>query len=277
MNFVRERIRHPVVVRRLLVRAAEAVVPSIRRITFTGDDLAGFSSLGPGDHMKVFFPDPVTGLLSTPVITPDGAVQRPADAVVIQRDFTPRAFRPAGTGGAELDVDFVLHGDAGPASAWASRAQPGDEVAIVGPRSSKLPPRGIERLVLVADETALPSASRWLRAMGGDVAVTAFFDVADEAVADYLEDDLRRLASAIEWLPRTDGTGLVEEELRSLGPLDERTFVSMAGEAGGLVPLRRYLRRELGLPADQVAVTGYWRRGVVNLDHHAPIDPTDPD
>lgn len=276
MQFIREKLRHPLVVRRLWVGAVHDVVPSIRRVTLTGEELAGFTSLGPGDHLKVFLPDPATGVLSTPIVTPDGALQRPDDAVVIQRDFTPREYRPAGNGRAELDVDFVLHGDAGPASAWASRAQVGDELAIGGPKGSKLPPPGIDRLILVADETALPSATRWIRLVGDDVAVTALLGVADATVEDYFEDDVAARAD-IEWLPRTDGPGLVEDALRSLGPIGERTYVAMVGEAGSLVPLRRYLRRELGLPADQVAATGYWRQGVVNLDHHAPIDPTDPD
>lgn len=53
------------------------------------------------------------------------------------------------------------------------------------------------------------------------------------------------------------------------------TFFFLAGEATSLIPLRRYLRRELGLPKEQVEVHGYWKRGVVALDHHAPLDPND--
>ena len=40
---------------------------------------------------------------------------------------------------------------------------------------------------------------------------------------------------------------------------------------------RRYLRHDLQLPAAQVAASGYWKRGITNLDHHAPLDPSDPD
>ena len=67
------------------------------------------------------------------------------------------------------------------------------------------------------------------------------------------------------------------DTLRALSPVDDATFVWAAGEASALVPLRRHLRRELNLPAEQVSVSGYWRAGVVAFDHHAPIDPTDPD
>lgn len=34
-------------------------------------------------------------------------------------------------------------------------------------------------------------------------------------------------------------------------------------------PIRRYLRRELGLPKQQVDVDGYWKKGTANLDHHS--------
>lgn len=80
-----------------------------------------------------------------------------------------------------------------------------------------------------------------------------------------------------EWLFREDGPGQLDEALRSLGRIDDDTFVFMAGEATTLAPLRRYLRRELDLPAEQVSASGYWKRGIVNLDHHAPLDPSDPD
>jgi NADPH-dependent ferric siderophore reductase len=58
---------------------------------------------------------------------------------------------------------------------------------------------------------------------------------------------------------------------------DAGTFVFAAGEASALVPLRRHLRTALGLAPEQVAISGYWRRGTAGFDHHAPIDPTDPD
>ncbi|MEZ5085664.1 MAG: SIP domain-containing protein [Tessaracoccus sp.] len=40
-------------------------------------------------------------------------------------------------------------------------------------------------------------------------------------------------------------------------------------EANAMKPIRRYLRRELGLPKQQVDVDGYWKKGTANLDHHS--------
>jgi NADPH-dependent ferric siderophore reductase len=65
--------------------------------------------------------------------------------------------------------------------------------------------------------------------------------------------------------------------LEHLSPIGEGTFVWAAGEASALVPVRRHLRRARGLAATQAQLSGYWRRGTVAFDHHAPIDPFDPD
>jgi NADPH-dependent ferric siderophore reductase len=275
MSFSREMIRHPLVVRRLAVTATRELVPSIVRVTLGGDELAGFAAEGPADHMKVFFPDPVSGELLLPEVDAQGLRRPDAAGAIISRDYTPVTFRPSTL---ELDVDFVIHGDDGPASAWAGRATPGDELGIGGPRGSRLVPSGIGRLVIVADETSLPATRRWLGLLPDGIPVTGLFDVADESLAGYFADDpgLQARLDA-EWLARGDGPGQLDEALRSLGPIDDDTFVFLAGEATTLAPLRRYLRRELGLPAEQVSANGYWKRGIVNFDHHAPVDPSDPD
>ena len=282
----REHVRHEMALRRLTVDRIEQITPSIVRVTLIGDALEGFSALGPTDHVKVFFPDPATGVLTMPELTGDG-VRRPTDGVIISRDYTPRQFRPAPFGAAELDIDFVLHApetphdgpvDAaagGPASAWAAGAHPGDELGVAGPRGSRLAPQDISDVVLIADETALPALTRWLDLLPEPAAVTALLDVADEEVEPYLSEEQKRRAS-IEWLYRADGPGQLLEAVRSLD-LDADAYVWAAGEASALVPVRRYLKHEVGLRADQLDVQGYWRRGVVNLDHHAPVDPSDPD
>ncbi|CAN5319387.1 siderophore-interacting protein [soil metagenome] len=249
--------------RRATVEAVRHVVPSIVRVTLAGPELTGFASVGPTDHVKLFFPDPATGELT------------------ISRDYTPLGVHMDADGGATLDLDFVLHGDdghsgeSGPASAWAAQASVGDELAVAGPRGSRLVPAGLEKLLVIADETALPSTRRWLGVVPVSTSITALFDVADESVSGYFEGRDERVDA--EWLFRTEGSGQLEESLRSLGPIDGGTFVFMAGEATTLIPLRRYLRHELGLPAAQVAASGYWKRGITNLDHHAPLDPSDPD
>lgn len=277
-RFARERVMHDLRRRSVRVVRSEPVAPGMQRVTLGGGDLAGFVSAGPADHVKVFLPDPATGVLTLP----DPAAGGMRAEGVIVRDYTPFAFRPDAAGGPELDIDFYLHGegdhDGGPASSWASRAEPGDELAIGGPRGSLLAPAGIDEAVIIADESALPAAARWLDALAGldrEVAVTGLFSVADVATASYLAG-YERPGRELQWFSGEDREARLAEALRAVRPA-EGTFFFLAGEATSLIPLRRHLRRELGLPKEQVDAHGYWKRGVVALDHHAPLDPSDPE
>lgn len=243
-------VRHEPVQRSLVVSNIAELSPGFRRITVNGNGLDGFVSVGATDHVKVFFGDD------------------------IRRDYTPRAFRSSTEDiPAELDIDFFLHGD-GAASRWASSVSRGDEVKISGPRGSHLPPSGATRFILCADESGLPALARWIEMLPGDSEIFGFVELGNPSDAAYLDPDHVHKARVI-WLEKSEGA--LERAIRGIGFIDDGTFVWMGGEATTLVPLRRYLRRELSLPLAQVKIDGYWKRGESGRDHHAPIDPSDPD
>lgn len=243
-------VRHEARVRNLTVAGIRELSPGFLRVTLRGEELDGFTSLGPADHIKLVL-----------------------DAEV-RRDYTPRAFRPAQDGaGAELDIDFFRHGD-GPASSWAEDAAEGSTITIAGPRGSHLLPTGADRFVLAADESALPALARWIEFLPEGTEILAFVELDNPSDAAYLEPAHVHAARVV-WLDKADSA--LERAIRNLGDPGEGTFTWIAGEATSLVPIRRYLRRELGRPATQVKIDGYWRRGEAGRDHHAPIDPADPD
>lgn len=274
-RFAREGGRNRFTARRATVLRVERVAPPIVRVTVSGPDFSDFTSAGPADHVRVYFPDAATGELVAP--TPAGpgeeGIVRP-DRASISRDFTP--LPRAVDGGIEVDLDFFVHPDPGPASAWAESARPGDELVILGPRGSRRAPQDLDALVLICDETSLPSASRWVRDVPAGTPVDLIAAVTGPG--DWVAPYLGALPGVRVHTVASDASGAtVLEALKSLGPTGEGTFVWAAGEASGLVPVRRHLRRTLGLPPAQAQVSGYWRRGVEAFDHHAPIDPFDPD
>ncbi|AXK46056.1 siderophore-interacting protein [Brachybacterium saurashtrense] len=265
----------PVLGRRLLhVVRVETITPAYRRIVFTAANLGTefpFRDFAPTDHVKLFFPDPRTGELVLPVVTDRGWEYPDGSGAPIFRDYTVRAVDPLRS---ELMIDFVLH-DHGTAGRWASRARPGDVLGQLGPRGHVLHPLDYPRYVVAGDETALPAVARFIEEAPAGSHMTAVIEVADAAeeqpldAADGLDLDLR-------WVHRDTApispahSSALETALRTvdISP-DEYIFVFVAGEATALTPIRRYLRRELGLPKEQVDVDGYWKRGVSNLDHHS--------
>lgn len=248
----RPAIRHDTRRRELTVLARTPLSERYVRFTLGGDALAGFASIGPDDHVKLFFPT-ATGQAS--------------------RHYTPADFRTAGESGRpELDIEFVLHGDSGPASAWALRAETGSTLELGGPRGSRLAPAGFADALLIADPTGLPALLRWVRTyrLRLPLRVVLFGDGAADltALLDGPERDAGRVAIVTE--------AELESTVRAT-PITADTFVWAAGDAAALLPVRRYLKHDLALPAANRSLHGYWRRGVADFDHHAPLDATDPD
>ncbi|MEK6297821.1 MAG: siderophore-interacting protein, partial [Paraburkholderia tropica] len=170
------RVRHPLKFRLLRVVRVEALSSALVRVTLTGD-LSDFVSASFDDHVKVFFPPEGASQPVLPSLGPDGivfpeGVERPA-----ARDYTPRRFDPVAN---ELDIEFALH-EAGPATAWAAQAQPGQYLGVGGPRGSMVIPTGFDWHLLIGDETALPAIQRRLSELPAGARVAVVAEVANRA------------------------------------------------------------------------------------------------
>lgn len=272
-RFQRERTMYRFTAREVSVKAVSRPVPTIARVTLAGPDLYDFESTGPGDHAKIFFPHPFTGALLAPTAVGPGedGIVRP-DGQTFGRDFTPLNVRDE-DGGRVFDLDFFLHDDPGPASAWAEKAAVGDKIVVVGPRGTQSIPTGITSLLCLVDPTALPATVRWINGLPETTEIEVIADVDYDAL-DWVEEYLRE-GTGREILVREPLGGLDQALLDS--EVTDETFVFAAGDANRLIPLRRVIRDELGLPRSQYQISGYWRRGEANFDHHGPIDPNDPE
>lgn len=249
------------------VRAVDDVHPHLRRITFAGGDLTTFDPGGPDAFLYVLLPPPGRDRLTIDqTFTWEGYQQMPEADRPVGSYYTLRSWRPEQ---AELDVLFVLHGDTGPASAWASRARPGDPVALWGPRTAWDPPVGTDRYVLVADETGLPAVAAILEALPHDSAVQVIAEVAEPAE----EHPMPRTGPgvAFTWLHR-DGaapgtTTLLADAVRALD-VSVTTYAWGGGESHAMTAARKHLRHSIGLRREQVTMVAYWR----HADHEPDLD-----
>ncbi len=235
------RHRHELKRRTLTVRQKTRLTPNMIRILFEGVDLAGFVSLAPDDHVKLFIP------------TDSGEPER--------RDYTPRLFDAAA---ATLAIDFAVH-DAGPATRWAIGAAPGDRLDIGGPRGSAVVAPGFSWWLLVGDETALPAIGRRIEELPAGVRVVSVVAIAESG-------DEQRFATAAEheahWvrrpLHRADDPAPLLVALRHIELPQGDGFVWIAAEASVARAVRDELVGRHGHPRAWTKAAGYWRKGVAD-------------
>lgn len=278
--------------------------PSLCRFTFGGTDVAKMRTCAPDQRIKVFFPD-VAGRppsLSRDTWLTDYQAMSPTKRPP-RRTYTIRALRSSNC---EVDIDFVLHGSTGPASRWALSAKTDDKLQIVAPDSEFdgdpggyewRPPPHLDRLLLLADETALPAVAGILEELActdhppmtevhlevptvGDCLALptwpslrlhwAVRQGSPCAPGDFLIDAARTtkvptgLRSPVATFPLADidvdQTILWETQST---PQDGSFYTWVAGEAGAVKTIRHLLLEERGLPRSATNLMGYWRQGQI--------------
>lgn len=246
---------------------------SFLRVTFGGESLAGFRSGGFDQSLSLFLPpagQEHTVLPSTEEDTWFGAWRAmPEEERPVMRSYTVREQRRTADGADEVDIDFVLHGDASPASFWAGRAVPGRRIMAIGPAVAENKsvrfqcPGDADAVWMYADETALPAAAAILERLPAGTPVRAWFEVPHE-------DDRLVLrgpdGADITWIVREgagpERTDRVLDVLRSAGEFGGAApYAWLAGEAGTIRAVRRHLVQERSVDRRRVRFTGYWRLG----------------
>lgn len=139
--------------------------PALTRFVFSGPEVGQMRTLAPDQRIKVLLPAPDGSPPNLPTLGDWHASLRALDKTKRppMRTYTIRELR-AEVG--EVEVDFVLHGESGPASAWATHARPGDRLQLVAPNAAFdgdpggyewRPPVAVRHVLLIGDETALPA------------------------------------------------------------------------------------------------------------------------
>ncbi|HVI52490.1 MAG TPA: siderophore-interacting protein [Candidatus Sulfotelmatobacter sp.] len=232
------RVRHELKHRHLTVRSVGHVTPRMIRVVLEGDDMQGFSSLSPDDHVKLFFPS-----------TAGGAEKR---------DYTPRRFdTDAGT----LTIDFAVHAG-GPAIRWARSAAPGHKLTVGGPKGSIIVPADYDWWLLIGDESALPAIGRRIEeaAAGTRIITLAAVTASEEEQNFQTSADLRTL-----WVHRSieaaSDPAFLLAALKTLELPPGDGFVWIAAEATVARALRDHMTGERRHPISDMKAAGYWVKG----------------
>ncbi len=241
----------------LTVKKAWHITPGMIRVTFAGPELEGLPEGHEGANCKVMLP--------TPGESRETFAERLANGPApIRRTYTVRHYRADEQ---EMDIDFVDHGDTGPASSWARRAKPGDYMGFAGPGPVKVKDFYADWYLVAADPSALPVAAATLEAMPRDAKGIAIFEITGPE--DRQEINAPEGVKMI-WLDHPTPSQHSDRQIKMIQDMtwpEGRVQTCIAGESGVIKALRTYLLQERKLPREDTYISGYWKIGLVEDEH----------
>jgi NADPH-dependent ferric siderophore reductase len=241
----------------LTVKEAWYLTPNMIRVTFSGPELADFPVGREGGNCKLMLPE----LDETRA---DFAARLADGPAPVRRTYTVRSFDKTAS---EMSIDFVAHGDNGPASRWASHAKAGDFLGFAGPSLPKVTHFEADWYLVAADPSAIPVAAVTLEAMPRDAEGVAIFEIT--SIED--KQDIDAPAGIdLHWIVHPDPhiqSVAAETLIRDLEWPTGRVQTCVAGESSVIRSLRTYLSRNKGVDRADLYISGYWKIGLVEDEH----------
>ncbi len=257
-------LTYPIKPKLLVFKRKQYITPHLIRVTFSGDDLIGFSDNHNGGHIKVFFPNQESGILQFPIRYED-RVEYPEHKPVA-RAYSVRKYHPETN---ELDIDFVAHGEGSPGSGWALAAKEGDTLGLIGPGGPQPLIQPAQWHILAGDLTAVPAISAILEEMPEDAKGAAFIEV---DTFDDVHDIKHPLGVSLNWVKREGEqaafTLLNAIKVSGEPEVDCSVSAFIAGENRSVINCRKYLADKFQLKKNSLYAIPYWKRGNSEEAYH---------
>ena len=229
--------------RELDVIRSAYVTPHMLRVTLGGENIATLPEDQASAYVKLIFP-------------------QPAEARPLMRTYTIRQQRKD-----EIDIDFMIHDEAGPASGWAQTTRPGDRILVGGPGARKLINPDADWFVLAGDMTALPAISGNIELLPENARGYAVIEVLDERD---IQDLPKPAGFDIHWVvnPKPDSSrSVILERLQQLPRLEGEPSVWIACEFSNMRQLRQEFKQERETPKSHLYISSYWKMGSSEDQH----------
>ncbi|MEJ5048908.1 siderophore-interacting protein [Chryseobacterium culicis] len=225
-----------------IVKNKQYLTPHLIRVIFEIDDKQAelLANVGSGSNNKIFIPTE-------------------EDSVSLVRTYTNRKIDLENR---ELIIDFVAHGDNGPASAWALKACTGDVLEVGMKESTRPLVPDADFYLLAGDATALPVICAIAEQFPSYVSAKILLEVSGK------EDELILCSAAdisVEWLhnPHPEKGSKLAETVKSVqfpsGVLKE--YVYIAAEYTTVHELRTYFKTTLDWDPHGMYICSYWKAG----------------
>lgn len=245
------------------VAEVRSLTPNLREVVFAGG-LDAFEPVGADQFLYLMVPRPGAEPIPadhTMAVQMEAAAADPDDAP-FGAYYTVRSWDADAR---RLTMWMVLHEHGAGVGAWAAGCEPGDRVAMWGPREGMGARADARSHLLVADESGVAAVAAIVDELPADARGHVIVETVD---ADHVVDLPIRPDLQVTWLFRgVDEPGTVNrllDAVRSLdldpGDVTDGLVAFGAAESRQVTAIRKHLRTELGMSAQDVYMTGYWRR-----------------
>jgi len=233
------------------------ISPNMIRVRLQSDSIRTFPDSAVGGHLKLIIPVPGQD---------EKAFSKFISSFGVRKRMRTYTVRHLHRNSSEIDIDFVAHGDDGPASAWAMSAKVGDFIGMSSPGAPKLKSARSGQYLVAVDLTAFPAAAAGIEALPADAKGDFYTEIPDEKDRQVINAPA---GINMHWIVNPDistsGQSLVRAiQSRELTG-DESVFV--AGEYQAVGNLRNYFRHDQAYPKDQLYISSYWKRGLIEPEH----------
>lgn len=244
------------------LKKREYLTPHYIRITLTGDDVHKFTAPTIGVNNKIYIPP--TGVKEVHYPSWDFEKESwslpPVEVRPAIRTYTHRGIDVEKK---EMIIDFVAHGDNGPASAWAIHAQPGDQIGVtMRAKATELFPEA-DWYLLAGDATAIPVLGAILEQLPESASGIAYIEVESKEDEQIL---ITKSSVQVHWIHNPhagEGNLLAEAVSNTIFPEDAvRKFGYVASEFTAVRNIRQFLRKEKGWQREELYAYSYWKLGI---------------
>lgn len=244
----------------LTVSRKEYMTPHFIRIYLQGDGVKQFSHLTIGANNKILIPPKGIKQIHFPEIDKETGKRKETKGVMapVTRTYTHRGIDLDSN---EIYIDFVAHGDEGPASEWAERATIGDILGVMM-KNKQAPLYPVaNHYILAGDATAIPVLSAILESLPATAKGTCIIEVHGK------EDEQTISTNAnidFIWLhnPSPQQGSELANVLKQQALPTESRFAYIAAEFSSVKAIRHYLRKEQRWERNEVYAFSYWKSGV---------------
>ncbi len=239
----------------------EYLTPHFIRVTLQGDDVSPYAVCTPGVNNKIMIPPKGINEVYLPQLNAEGTewLQPEEHLRPFIRTYTHRGIDCKKN---QLIIDFVNHGENGPASAWAVHAQKGDKIGVAMKlHKSELYPAA-DWYFLIGDATAIPVISTILESLPDYAQGYVILETPTKEDEQLLKKPDGVTITWLHNLHPENGSELAEKARQIRLPESKSKFAYIAAEFSTVKSLRTYFRQQLGWTKEELYAYSYWKAGV---------------